>query len=202
MNITNFGNIPNITSQITTGAPQAGFRCDPSAAVRSAGRSVTPGTDISGLGTLKNIDEAVRQGYREGYSIRDAAESLWRKETQTFNLKDLDDPEKSKEFLENWRMQARWDLGIGGGPTKDEVISAYIDTLRQKGLDGSVDWSGLTSELDSFKATTSEEQEVTLLGLQFKNLTNQEPRSSTYQKYVNSWQDFLTSIGGGVDVRA
>ena len=159
MNITNFGNIPNITNQVTTGAPQAGFRCDPSAAVRSASRSVTPGTDISGLGTLKNIDEAVRQGYREGYSIRDAAESLWRKETQTFNLKDLDDPEKSKEFLENWRMQARWDLGIGGGPTKDEVISAYIDTLRQNGLDGSVDWRGLTSELDSFKATTPEELE-------------------------------------------
>ena len=47
-----------------------------------------------------------------------------------------------------------------------------------------------------------EEQEVTLLGLQIKNLTNQKPSSSTYQKYVNSWQDFLTSIGRGVDVRA
>ncbi len=42
-----------------------------------------------------------------------------------------------------------------------------------------------------------EEQEVTLLGLQIKNLTNQKPSSSTYQKYVNSWQDFLTSIGRG-----
>ncbi len=47
-----------------------------------------------------------------------------------------------------------------------------------------------------------EEQEVTLLGLQIKYLTNQKLRSSTYQKYVNSWQDFLTSIGSGVDVRA
>ena len=28
MNITNWGNIPNITNQITTGAPQAGLRCD------------------------------------------------------------------------------------------------------------------------------------------------------------------------------
>lgn len=159
MNISSLGNVPNITNQITTGAPQAGLRCDPSAAVRSAGRSAAPGTDISGIGTLKSIDEAARQGYREDFSIRDAAESLWRKETQTFNLKDLDDPEKSKEFLENWRMQARWDLGISGGPTKDEVISAYIDTLRQKGLDGSVDWSGLTHELDSFKAITPEELE-------------------------------------------
>ena len=159
MNITNWGNVPNITNQITTGAPQAGFRCDPSAAVRSAGKSAAPGTDISGIGTLKNIDEAARQGYREDYSIRDAAESLWRKETQTFNLKDLDDPEKSKEFLESWRMQARWDLGIGGGPTKDEALSAYIDTLRQNGLDGSVDWNGLTHELKAFKTTTPEELE-------------------------------------------
>ena len=159
MNISSLGNVPNITSQITTGAPQAGLRCDPSAAVRSAGKSVAPGTDISGLGTLKNIDEAARQGYREDFSIRDAAESLWRKETQTFHLKDLDDPEKSKEFLENWRLQARWDLGIQGGPTKDEVISSYIDTLRQNGLDGAVDWNGLVHELKSFQATSPEELE-------------------------------------------
>ena len=159
MNISSLGNVPNITNQITTGAPQAGFRCDPSAAARSAGKSVAPGTDISGIGTLKSIDEAARQGYREDFSIRDAAESLWRKETQTFHLKDLDDPEKSKEFLENWRLQARWDLGIQGGPTKDEVISAYIDTLRQNGLDGAVDWNGLAHELKSFQATSPEELE-------------------------------------------
>lgn len=159
MNISSLGNVPNITNQITTGAPQAGFRCDPSAAVRSAGKGATRGMDISGLGTLKNIDEAARQGYREDFSIRDAAESLWRKETQTFNLKDLDDPEKSKEFLENWRLQARWDLGVQGGPTKDEVISAYIDTLRQNGLDGAVDWNGLSHEMKSFQATSAEELE-------------------------------------------
>lgn len=160
MNITNWANMPNITNQITTGAPQAGFRCVPSAAARSAGKSVTPGTDISGIGTLKSFDEAARQGYREDYSIWDAADTLWRRETQTFNLKDLDDPEKSKEFLENWRIQARWDLGIqGGGPTKEEVINAYMQDLRQNGLSGDVDFSILTRELDSFKATTPEELE-------------------------------------------
>ncbi len=35
MNIQNMGNIPNITIQITTGTPQAGFRCDPRAVVAS-----------------------------------------------------------------------------------------------------------------------------------------------------------------------
>ena len=74
MNISSLGNVPNITNQVTTGAPQAGLRCDPSAVVRSAGKGATRGMDISGLGTLKNIDEAARQGYREDFSIRDAAE--------------------------------------------------------------------------------------------------------------------------------
>ncbi len=118
---------------------------------------------------------------------------IWKKENLNYNIFD---PASIQ------RMQDRVRQGSYTMKPTDAELSAYIDTLRQNGLDGSVDWSGLTSELDSFKATTSEEQEVTLLGLQFKNLTNQEPRSSTYQKYVNSWQDFLTSIGGGVDVRA
>lgn len=43
-------------------------------------------------------------------------------------------------------MQARWDLGSDGGPTKDEVISAYIGTLRQNSLDGTGEWKGLTHE--------------------------------------------------------
>ena len=160
MNIANWANIPNITNQITTGAPQAGVRCDPSAAVHASGTSAAPGTDISGIGTLKSFDEAARQGYREDYSIRDAADTLWRQETQTISLKDLEDPEKSKEFLENWRIQARWDLGIqGGGPTKEEVLSAYIQDLRQNGLSGEVDFRVLTREMNSFKATTPEELE-------------------------------------------
>ena len=148
----NIGNFPiisnNITNRITTGAPQTGFQSDSDAVWMKDGV-------VQGSAQLLNPDFSARQGYREDYSIRDAAEYLWRQETQTFNLKDLDDPEKSKEFLENWRMQARWDLGIqDGGPTKDEVISAYIQDLRQNGLDGSVDWSALTRELDAFKATS------------------------------------------------
>ncbi len=153
----NIGNFPiisnNISNRITTGAPHAGFQSDSDAVWMKDGV-------VQGSAQLLNPDFSARQGYREDYSIRDAAEYLWRQETQTFNLKDLDDPEKSKEFLENWRMQARWDLGIqDGGPTKDEVISAYIQDLQQNGLDGSVDWSALTRELDAFKATSPEELE-------------------------------------------
>ena len=150
MNISSLGNVPNITNQITTGAPQAGLRCDPSATVRSAGKSVAPGTDISGLGTLKNIDEAARQGYREDFSIRDAAEGLWRKENFNFNIFD---PASIQ------RMQDRVRQGTYTMTPTDAELSSYIDTLRQNGLDGAVDWNGLSHEMKSFQATSAEELE-------------------------------------------
>ena len=143
MNITNFGNIPNITSQITTGAPQAGFRCDPSAAVSS-------GSTSQGSAPLLNLDLSDRKGWQQDYSIRDAAESLWKKENLNYNIFD---PASIQ------RMQDRVRQGSYTMKPTDAELSAYIDTLRQNGLDSSVDWSGLTSELDSFKATTSEDLE-------------------------------------------
>ena len=45
------------------------------------------------------------------------------------------------------------------------------------------------------------EQEISILGLRIKYLSV-KPMTSTYQKYVNRWQDFLASVGGGVDLRA
>ena len=84
---------------------------------------------------------------------------IWKKENLNYNIFD---PASIQ------RMQDRVRQGSYTMKPTDAELSAYIDTLRQNGLDGSVDWSGLTSELDSFKATTSEELEVTLLGLQFR----------------------------------
>ncbi len=151
MSISNLGTISTITSQITTGAPQAGFRCDPSAS------PATNSSPAQGSAQLLHLDLSGRKGYQEDYSIRDAAESLWKQETQTFHLKDLEDPEKSSEILENLRQQVRWDLGIDSSESKDEALSAYIQNLRQNGLDGSIDWSGLSRELEAFQTTTPEE---------------------------------------------
>lgn len=154
MDMMNLSNIPIINNQITTGAPQEGFRRAPGLTLLS------PGTDISGISTIKSYDFSFRQGYREDYSVWDAADSLWRQETQTFNLNDMGDREKMTKFLENARIQARWDLGIPcDGPTKEEVIADYIQNLRQNGLDGSVNWSGLSREFSGFKSTTAEELE-------------------------------------------
>ena len=110
-----------------------------------------------GSARLLQLDLSDRKGYREDYSIRDAAESLWKQETQTFNLKDLNDPTKANDIIENMRRQARWDLGLETGETKDEVMSAYIQNLRQNGLGGDVNWSGLSRELEAFKTTSPEE---------------------------------------------
>ena len=143
MNITNWANIPNITNQITTGAPQAGFRCDPSAAVTSSSTS-------QGSAPLLHLDLSDRKGYREDYSIRDAAEGLWKKENFDFNIFDSASIQ---------RMQNRVRQGSYTMKPTDAELSAYIDTLRQNGLDGSVDWTSLTRELEAFKTTTPEELE-------------------------------------------
>ena len=144
MNIQNMGNIPNITIQITTGTPQAGFRCDPRAVVASgSGKS-------QGSARLLHLDLSDRKGYREDYSIRDAAEGLWKKENFDFNIFD---PASIQ------RMQDRVRQGSYTMKPTDEELSAYLDTLRQNGLDGSVDWTGLTRELEAFKTTTPEELE-------------------------------------------
>lgn len=155
MNIAGWTNIPNITNQVKTGAPQAGLRHDPGAAVPAGGGTA------QGSARLLQLDLSGRKGYREGYSIQDAAESLWKQETQTFRLSDLEDPEKANEIIENMRRQARWDLGLsqGAGETKDEVLSAYIQELRQNGLGGAADWDGLSRELEAFQSTTPEELE-------------------------------------------
>ena len=144
MNITGLGNIPNIANQITTGAPQAGFRCDPSA-VAASGNSTSQSS-----APLLNLDLSDRKGWQQDYSIRDAAESLWKQEDFNFNLFDSASIQ---------RMQDRVRQGSYTMKPTDAELSAYIDTLRQNGLDGAVDWNGLAHELKSFQATSPEELE-------------------------------------------
>lgn len=149
MNITNWANIPKAQNQLATGAFQTGSR--------SASNAISTKIGDPDCAKLVHLDLSDRKGYREDYSIQDAAESLWKQETQTFNLKDLNDPTKSGDILENMRRQARWDLGIHTGETKEEVLSAYIQNLRQNGLSGDINWEGLSRELDAFKTTSPEE---------------------------------------------
>ena len=87
---------------------------------------------------------------------------------------------------------------IQAGASAGEKLTAQAAARAPKAARWGVSMKHYLQEF--YKAP--EEQAVTLLGLHIKYLTNQKPRTSTYQKYVNSWQDFLTSIGGGVNIRA
>ena len=110
------------------------------------------GTTRETSASLINVDLYGRQGYQEDYSVRDAAASLWKKENMSFNLNDPDSIERwcatQKERLQN---------GISTLDPTEEELTAYIDALRENGLDGSVDWSGLGRELGAFKSTSPEE---------------------------------------------
>lgn len=144
-----FSSYPQL--DVVTAAPQAGFRCDPSAFNRlrtSCAPGAVTGTTRQTADSLINVDLSGRQGYREDYSIRDAAESLWRQENTVFNIYDPASIEK---------MQERIRSGLYTISPTEEELTAYIDKLRQNGLDGTVDWSGLSREFGAFKTTTPEE---------------------------------------------
>lgn len=149
MDIANIASIPNITNQVSTGAPQAGLRHDPSAVVKDNSTTNTRNAAASAH-FVQNVDFSGRQGYQTDYSIRDAAESLWKRENVNFNLFD---PESVN------RMQERVRSGLYKMTPTEGELNAYVDKLRQTGLDGTVDWSGLSRELDAFKSTTPEELE-------------------------------------------
>lgn len=110
------------------------------------------GGAATGISSISDADMYGRQGYREDYSIRDAAKSLWKQEYTTFNL---NDPDSIEKYLEVQRERLR--SGLSTLDPTEEELTAYIEQLRQNGLDGTVDWSNLARELTGFKTTTPEE---------------------------------------------
>lgn len=113
-------------------------------------KQASQGTTFQGSAPLLHLDLSDRKGYREDYSIRDAAEGLWKQENFNFNIFD---PTSIQ------RMQDRVRQGTYTMKPTDAELSSYIDKLRQNGLDSSVDWTSLTRELEAFKVTTPEELE-------------------------------------------
>lgn len=130
---------------VTVATPQAGFRCDPSAVV-------TSDNSTGESAPLLQLNLSGRQGYQQDYSIKDAAASLWEKDNLMFHL---NDPDSFNRWVS--LCQTRMQNGIYSmDPTKAE-LTAYIGQLRQTGLDGTVDWSGLEKEFASFQAATPDE---------------------------------------------
>lgn len=141
-------NISNFSASqlsVTVATPQAGFRCDPSAVV-------TSGNSTGDSAPLLQLNLSDRKGYRQDYSIEDAAASLWKKDNLTFNL---NDPDSFNRWVS--LCQTRMQNGVYSMDPTEAELSAYIDQLRQTGLDSTVDWSGLGKEFAAFQATTPDE---------------------------------------------
>ncbi len=130
---------PSRLTQPAAGAPQAG------ASAKFSGGS--------GTARIQNIDWYDRKGFRTGYSVRDAAASLFKQEHNRVNLFDQASLTRHVQWMQN-RYAAEGTLSVD--PTEREV-DAYLDKLRREGLGGEVDWSGITQEFKSFQAASPEE---------------------------------------------
>lgn len=89
--------------------------------------------------------------------------------------------------------------GVSYGQTATAQATAKNPTALRWGINIESYWKDFY--------TAPSDKEISPLAKQMNRLLVQSGQTSnlgcsTYQKFVNSWQDFLTSIGGGVDVRA
>jgi len=154
MNITDFSGIPTIQNLVCA-VPQAGVRCDPS---RFEDDGIVY-SSIKNVGTapvhsfIQEVDWYARKGFQTDYSVRDAAASLFKREHGTISLSDPQSLNNHVQWMRD-RYKAEGTLSIN--PTQRE-LDAYLDKLRQEGLDGKVDWSGLSREFEAFQSTAPEE---------------------------------------------
>lgn len=102
---------------------------------------------------LPLIDIFNRKGFQCGYSITDAATSLWQRENTRVRRDDA--PSVA-------RLQARLRSGnLRMTPTQEE-IKDYLVCLRRDGLSGQIDWQGFAAELRSFQDMPPEELTASL----------------------------------------
>lgn len=158
---------------ITTAVPQAGFRCDPSAMNRlktetQGGRPMTAEEIAASRNNLRDprstpvqqidiLSDAFRKGFQSDYTVADAAASLWKREYMSFNI---NDPDSINKWYETQQERARNGL-LEVNPSEEE-LTAYIEKLRQDGLDGTVDWSDLTGEFRTFWSLKPDDLEDSL----------------------------------------
>ncbi len=136
MNIIDFSSIPTIPNLVCA-VPQAGMRCNPDAFEKVD--STQSGSTATGT-LIKNIDWYDRKGFQTDYSVRDAAASLFKQEYGTFNIFDPQSISKHVKWIQD-RYKAEGTLSVD--PTERE-LDAYLNKLREGGLDGKMDWSSLS----------------------------------------------------------
>ena len=111
-------------------------------------KSTPPNTKL-----LPQIDIFNLKGFQCGYSIADAAASLWQRKNTRVRR---DDPPSVARF------QARLRRGnLRMTPTQEE-IKDYLTCLRRDGLGGQIDWHDLAAELGSFQDVPPEDLTASL----------------------------------------
>lgn len=86
------------------------------------------------------LDAYAPAGYQGGYSVKDAAISLWRQENTKIDLSDPSSLDRLRERVRGGNLSLT--------PT-DQELGAYIENLRKNGLSGKLDWPSLQNELTS-----------------------------------------------------
>lgn len=110
-------------------------------------------TVVSNARLLPQVDIFNLKGFQCGYTIVDAATSLWQRENTIVRRDDA-------------ASVARWQARLRRGnlrmtPSQKE-IEAYMACLRRNGLDGQIDWQGLAAEFRSFQDMPPEELTASL----------------------------------------
>lgn len=104
------------------------------------------------LQPINRIGDVNRKGFQSDYTAADAAADLWKREYLSFNL---NDPDSIASWHETQKERFR------DGPTtvnpSETELAAYMEKLRQDGLDGTVDWNDLASELKTFQTLRPDE---------------------------------------------
>lgn len=93
------------------------------------------------------------KGFQCGYSIVDAATSLWQRENTLVQRGDAASVARLQARLRNGNLMMT--------PSQKE-IKDYLVCLRRDGLDGQIDWCGLAAEFRSFQDMQPEELTASL----------------------------------------
>jgi hypothetical protein len=109
-------------------------------------------------------------GYQSGYSVADAATDLWKQDNLVLDLNDPD-----------WSSHLRRQMGTGQSalvPSAAELTD-YMAQLRENGLDGAVNWSRFTSELQSLQDTEGLSDQIDYLASRYVAVLDQLERNNS-----------------------
>ena len=145
---------------------------------------------------LPLIDTFNLKGFQCGYSIIDAAASLWQRENTRVRRDDAPSVARLQARLRNGNLRMT--------PTQEE-IKDYLVCLRRDGLSGQIDWQGFAAELKSFQDMPPEELTASLnyVASRYVSVRDKLTRNFTGSELVEQESElkstWVTGVAGLVD---